>query len=107
MNCDGICVELEWLNLLSLYTSLTEIQSPPAAALTKVTLTPPSSVGKMNSMYIKGSKWSMQKKSRRANPFRVIVLLAVIGAAAAAGASVAALAPGKAWVLLRLPGSGV
>jgi len=30
-------------------------------------------------MYIKGSKWSMQKKRRRANPFRVIALLAVIG----------------------------
>ena len=30
-------------------------------------------------MYIKGSKWSMQKKSRRANPFRVIALLAIIG----------------------------
>ena len=33
----------------------------------------------MISMYIKGSKWSMQKKRRRANPFRVIALLAVIG----------------------------
>lgn len=31
-------------------------------------------------MYIKGSKWSMQKKSRRSNPFRVILLLALIGA---------------------------
>lgn len=30
-------------------------------------------------MYIKGSRWSMQKKRRRANPFRVIALLAVIG----------------------------
>lgn len=33
----------------------------------------------MISMYIKGSKWSMRKKRRRANPFRVIALLAVIG----------------------------
>jgi tetratricopeptide (TPR) repeat protein len=30
-------------------------------------------------MYIKGSKWSMQKRRRRANPFRVIMLVAVIG----------------------------
>ena len=37
------------------------------------------SIGKMKSMYIKGSKWSMQKKSRRSNPFRVIILLALIG----------------------------
>jgi tetratricopeptide (TPR) repeat protein len=35
----------------------------------------------MNSMYIKGSKWNMQKKSRRANPFRVIALFAIIGTA--------------------------
>jgi tetratricopeptide (TPR) repeat protein len=33
----------------------------------------------MNPMYIKGSKWSMQKRRSRANPFRVIVLVAVIG----------------------------
>ncbi len=31
-------------------------------------------------MYIKGSKWSMQKKSRRSNPFRVIILLVLIAA---------------------------
>jgi tetratricopeptide (TPR) repeat protein len=29
-------------------------------------------------MYIKGSKWSMQRKRRRANPFRVIALVVVI-----------------------------
>ncbi len=38
------------------------------------------SIGKMKTMYIRGSKWSMQKKSRRSNPFRVIVLLVLIGA---------------------------
>jgi tetratricopeptide (TPR) repeat protein len=31
-------------------------------------------------MYIKGSKWNMQKKHQRANPFRIIVLLLVVGA---------------------------
>lgn len=39
-----------------------------------------TSIGKMNLMYIKGSKWSMQKKRRRSNPWRVIVLLVIIGA---------------------------
>ena len=39
------------------------------------------SLGKMNSMYIKGSKWSMQKKKRRSNPFRVILLIVLIAAA--------------------------
>ena len=34
----------------------------------------------MISMYIKGSKFSMQKKKRRSNPFRVIILLVLIGA---------------------------
>ena len=43
-----------------------------------LSLTLSLSVGKMNSMYIKGSNWSMQRKRRRANPFRVIALLAVI-----------------------------
>ena len=33
----------------------------------------------MNYMYIKGSKFSMQKKRRRANPFKVILLLVLIG----------------------------
>lgn len=33
----------------------------------------------MKTMYIKGSKWSMQKRRKRANPFRVIALLVVIG----------------------------
>ena len=45
-----------------------------------VTLTLLISLGKMNSMYIKGSKWSMQKKKRRSNPFRVIMLLILIAA---------------------------
>ncbi len=31
-------------------------------------------------MYIKGSKFSMQRKRRRANPFKVILLLLLIGA---------------------------
>ncbi len=37
-------------------------------------------LGNMISMYIKGSNWSMQKKRRRSNPFRVILLLVIIGA---------------------------
>jgi tetratricopeptide (TPR) repeat protein len=43
-----------------------------------IVLTLSLSVGKMKSMYIKGSKWSMQRRRRRANPWRVIGLLAVI-----------------------------
>lgn len=47
---------------------------------TSVILTLINSIGKMILMYIKGSKWSMQKKRRRSNPWRVIVLLVIIGA---------------------------
>ncbi len=36
--------------------------------------------GNMNFMYIKGSKFSMRKKSRRSNPFKVILLLVIIAA---------------------------
>jgi tetratricopeptide (TPR) repeat protein len=45
-----------------------------------VALTLLLSIGKMNTMYIKGSKWSMQRRRRRANPFTVIILVVIIGA---------------------------
>jgi tetratricopeptide (TPR) repeat protein len=38
------------------------------------------SLGKMKFMYIRSSKFSMRKKSRRVNPFKVILLLVVIAA---------------------------